>query len=308
MTARVAVAVFAGACAGLALWLRALVGPPLPPPAVPLRQATISAEAVATVVGEVRSRRPGKVSALRAAPGVAVSLEDPLLEFEDTALMESRAHLRGEIAGLRASAARPPADRRIGAADAGRNLRLAALRQVEESYDLARKDFERWRELHEGGLVARVDFEREEREFAALGRRLQEARASASENVSGAAASAAPKADPRLRRAERLSERLARLPNTFVVSSPWDGTVREIHVRAGDQAARGTLLATISRAAKPLLRAAVEGLHGIVSVRSACGVPGPLLFEISDETLVLASPLASTRPGDRCRVDVLMRE
>ena len=55
-------------------------------------------------------------------------------------------------------------------------LRRAALRQLEESFELARKDFERWIALHEGGLVARIEFERKEREFATLGTRLEEAR------------------------------------------------------------------------------------------------------------------------------------
>ena len=116
-------------------------------------------------------------------------------------------------------------------------------------------------------------------------------------------------APPReLRRAERLRQRLERLPTTFLVKSPWDGTVRELHVSPREEPPRGAILATVARAALSRLEADARGLGPIAAVRSACGVPGPFPFDIRNGVLSLTAPDAGIRPGDSCEVAVWTRK
>ena len=266
------------------------------------------AEAVATIDGAVTTRRRGRVHALRCSPGDAVAAGDPLVEFEDLGLAESKSELDREIAALRAAAASTVPSKLDEARSGALQLRRAALRQLEDSYELARKDFERWKALQEGGLVARLEFEQKAQEFAALGTRLEEARARAEAADEAGAEPAEARVSPELRRAERLRQRLAQLPVTFVVKSPWDGRVRELHVSAGEAPPRGATLATVARVALSRLEADASSLEPIESVRSACGVPGPFPFDIRDGVLCLTAPDAGLRPGDRCEVAIWVRK
>ncbi len=279
---------------------------PLPP--VLGQDLEIQAEAVATLEGVVRYRRNGRVLKFLRKPGDKVAAGDPIVQFEDLGLQASKSDLDEEIARLREQAAEAEAARQETASELPRQLRLAALQQLEESYEVALKEFERWKALHAEGLVARLDFERKEREFAALGVQLREARATAASADAAGAGPAEDPSPPGLRRAERLRQRLDRLSDTFDVRSPWDGSVREFHVQQGELPEMGSPLATIDRAARPLLVAEVKAAGRIVAVRSACEVPGPIPFTIEKGRLSMSVPAAGTRPGDRCRVVLLARK
>ncbi len=276
-------------------------------PAVPVQELEIQAEAKATLEGLVRYRRHGRVLKLLRSLGAKVEAGDPILEFEDLALQASKADLDAEIAELRSTAADAVATRRQTASTGRRELRLATLRHLEEAYQIAGKDFERWKTLHAEGLVARLDYERKEREFADLEARLQAARASAADNEMDTVEGAEEPVPADLQRAERLRRRLDSLSASFVVRSPWDGTVSQFHVQEGQVPERGGPLASIERAARPLLVADVASAGTVVSVRTACGLPGPFPFTIRNGMLRMSVPAVARRPGDRCRLVVRAR-
>lgn len=298
-----AAASLAAACS-----LAFLLGPAADLPRVPGHAVELSAVAVSTLDGRVTARRLGRVLALRSKPGDAVAVGDPLVEFQDLGLLASKSELDREISALLAKAATAPPAQRDAARAGGQELRRATVRHLEESFETARKDFERWRILHEEGLVARLEFERKEREFTALGKRLKEARASAEQDERGRDEPAEARVPPDLRRAERLRAQLEKLPRTFVAASPWDGTVRELHVEEGEEPLRGAALATVARAALQRLEASVGNHEGIAAVRSACGMPGPFPFTIRKGILSVTAPVPAIRPGDRCEVVVWARK
>lgn len=264
----------------------------------------LTAVAVATLDGPVKARRGGRVLAMRARIGDVVAEGDALIEFEDLALEESKAAVRREIEELRAAhavaAATPAATER----SASRDLRMAALEQLEETHRRASEEFQRWTELFEEGLAARLDFEEKRREFEALSTRLREARAAATHE----SATEEPSEPAELRRSQRLLERLQELPKTYLVKSPWDGTVKDLPVAAGDMPGRGAVVATVARATSLMLVAEISPGTTVVAIDEACGVPGPLAFSRRDATLKLAAPTPQLRPGDECRLAVSIRE
>ncbi len=265
--------------------------------------AELTAVAVATLDAPVKARRGGRVLALRARTGEVVSEGDALIEFEDLALEESKAAVRREIEELRAAhavaAATPAATER----SASRDLRMAALNQLEETHRRASEEFQRWTELFEEGLAARLDFEAKRQEFEALSTRLREARAATQETEAEA-----PSEPAELRRSQRLLERLQELPKTYLVKTAWDGTVKELLVAVGDVPERGAVVATVARAALPMLVTEISTGTTVVAIEEACGVPGPLAFTRRDATLKLAAPTPRLRPGDECRLAVSTRE
>ena len=271
----------------------------LEPP--PTARAELMAVAVATLDAPVKARRGGRVLALRVRPGDFVSAGDALIEFEDLALEESKADLRREIAELSAMHAESVA---APAENARRDLRIAALQHLQETHRLASDEFERWTELFEEGLVARLEFEEKRQEFAALNERLREAEAAANQQ-----SPAEEPSEPReLRRSRRLLERLQQLPKTYGVESAWDGTVKELLVAVGDVPERGAAVATVARVALPMLEAQIADGATLVAIEEACGVPGPFVFTRRDRTLVLAAPSPRLRPGDECRLAVSVRK
>ena len=299
------------ACLALAFgfgWLAAVLARTSDLPLPERREASVKATAVSTLEGTVKTRRRGRVRAARLGEGDFVVAGDPLIEFDDLPLFESRSELELEVAELQASAGagrrstRPP----LGAR--GQQIRLATLQHLEESYEISREEFERIRTLYNEGLLARLEFHREEREFEAVRQRLEEARATAREGPQEVPEPVNARDSLRLQRSERLLERLNRLPDTFVVRSPWDGVVRKIHVQAGDTPGLGTPLVTLSRASLLRLEADVESNVTVAAVRSACGVPGPIAFTLRDRVLSMASPSPRIRLGEECSVIVLVRE
>lgn len=266
--------------------------------------AELTAVAVATLDAPVKARRGGRVLALRARIGDVVSEGDALIEFEDLALAESKAAVRREIEELRAAhavaAATPAATER----SASRDLRMAALNQLEETHRRASEEFQRWTELFEEGLAARLDFEAKRQEFEVLSTRLREARAAATQET----AAEAPSEPAELRRSQRLLERLQELPKTYLVKTAWDGTVQELLVAVGDVPERGAVVATVARAASPMLVAEISPGTTVVAIEEACGVPGPLAFSRRGATLEVAAPTPRLRPGDECRLAVSIRE
>ena len=275
------------------------VGPE--PPAT--ARADLTGVAVATLDAPVKARRGGRVLALQVQPGDAVSEGDALIEFEDLALERSKAELRQEIALL--SAAQDAADAPAASArSARRDLRIAALRHLEETHKLASEDFERWTELFEEGLVARLDFEEKRQEFDALRERLREAKALASQETPAEE----PPESAELRRSRRLLERLHELPKTYLLVSPWEGMVKELSIAVGDVPERGAAVATVSRAALLMLEVQTAQGSTVLGIEEACGVPGPLVFAQRDGKLLLAAPSPHLRPGDECMVRVALRE
>lgn len=270
-----------------------------------------TAKVVSTLEGTVTANRYGRVLASTVVPGETVDAGDPLIRFEDLALLSSRAELEREIDTIRkgvaaaGSAGQSRADR---TRESGREVRLAALRQLESSYEAAQKEFERWEMLFDEGLIARVEFEEKAAGLSALGERLREARATAKRVSEGPAAKGADAAPPALRRSERLLDRLSRLSDTFLVRSPWDGVVREIHVQEGEVPDRGAPLVTLSRAALRRLETELRTDTVAVGVRSACGVPGPFAFTLRDRVLAMTLPPSETQLGDNCSVVVLTRQ
>lgn len=270
------------------------------------REVALSARVVPALEGTVVARRRGRVRRAVCAPGDEVAAGDALIEFDDLALFESRADLEREIDQVRAALAaaserRPPVE-----SESVRLLR-AALRHLEESYGMEREEFERWKTLKEEGLVARIDFERKEAEFAAVTRRLEEARAGAEESPPAPSDRTGEPDALDLRRSERLLARLNRLPDTFFVRSPWNGAVQAIHVVEGDIPERRAPLAIISRTALGRLEAELGRDLRIVEVRSACGIPGPFPFTLRDGVLSMIAPSVRMGLGQRCRVAVLVR-
>ncbi len=276
--------------------------PDLPPPV--LRSTEVVATAVATLDASVKVSRSGRVVEVRCAPGDSVSAGDPLVELKDLALQESKRDLQRQVLDIATRLAEEPPRPSEQARQADRDLRLGALRHLEETHAIASKELARWTELHEQGLAARLDFEQRQREFDDLSEHLRKARVLASETAPAVAA----EDSPELRRSRRLLEQLERLPETFLVKSPWDGTVQQMLVSEGAEPGRGEVVATISRSALPRLEAGVAAGAAIAAVASACGIPGPLPFTLRDETLGLLAPSPRTRPGDNCRIVILIRE
>ncbi len=268
------------------------------------KAAELTAVAMATLDGPVKARRGGRVLALRARTGDVVNAGDALIEFEDLALEESKAAVRREIEDLRAAHAAAGATPAATERSASRDLRMAALEQLEETHRRASEEFQRWTELFEEGLAARLDFEEKRQEFEALSTRLREARAAATQET----ATEEPSEPAELRRAQRLLERLQELPKTYLVKSPWDGAVKDLLVAAGDMPGRGAVVATVARAASTVLVAQISPGTTVVVIEEACGVPGPLAFSRRDATLKLAAPTPQLRPGDECRLAVSIRE
>lgn len=266
--------------------------------------AELTAVAVATLDAPVKARRGGRVLGLRVQTGDVVAEGDALIEFEDLALEESKAAVRREIEELRAAHAAAGPTPAETARSASRDLRTAALSQLEETHRRASEEFERWTELFEEGLVARLDFVEKRQEFEALSTRLREARAATTQEAEAEALSEP--AD--LRRSQRLLERLQKLPKTYLVESPWDGTVKELLVAVGDIPERGATVATVARAALPMLVAEITPGTAVVAIEEACGVPGPLAFSRREATLELAAPTSQLRPGDECLLAVSIRE
>ena len=265
--------------------------------------AELTAVAVATLDAPVKARRGGRVLELRVGTGDVVAEGDALIEFEDLALEESKAAVRREIEELTAAHAAAGPTPAETARNASRDLRTAALSQLEETHSRASEEFERWTELFEEGLLARLDFEEKQQEFEALSTRLREARAAAQEPEAEV-----PSEPADLRRSQRLLERLQELPKTYLVESLWDGTVKEVLVAVGDMPERGAAVATVARAALPVLVAEITPGTAVVAIEEACGVPGPLAFSRREATLELAAPTPQLRPGDECLLAVSIRE
>ena len=240
--------------------------------------------------------------AIATAVGKRVQAGEALFTFKDLGLQESRADLEREIAGLRerAETVRASAPRNDSQA-----VRLAALEHLGQTVERSRKDFERWQALYDEGLLARVEFEAKQLEFAALEERLAAARAEAASHHPAESDRPDP---PALRRARRLLARVESLSESFSVVSPWDGSISEIQVEVGDAPARNATLATVIRDALPRIEAATGGTRSVVAVIEACGVPGPMPFTVREETLSLLAPLPSLRPGDDCPVTVSARK
>ena len=275
---------------------------PPAPDAPPTQQVRLAGRAVATLEGVVRTKRRGRLLAIEAKVGNRVRAGEALFTFEDLGLQESRADLEREISALRERAQEATASVPRNDSQA---VRQAALQHLGETVERGRKDFERWQALYDEGLLARVEFEAKQLEFAALEERLAAARA---ETASRRPTASEPAEPPALRRARRLLARVETLADSFSVASPWDGSVSAIHVEVGDAPGRNAALATVIRDALPRVEAATGGIRGIVAVIKACGVPGPLPFAVREETLRLLAPLPSLRPGDDCPVTVSARK
>ena len=299
-----AVLAFLGAMVSGCGWEPGIWSGAIEPELPEIATAELTAVAVATLDAPVKARRGGRVLELRVGTGDVVAEGDALIEFEDLALEESKAAVRREIEELRAAHAAAGATSAETARNASRDLRMSVLRQLEETHRRASEEFARWTELFEEGLVARLDFEEQRREFEALSTRLREARAATTQE----AEAEAPSEPADLRRSQRLLERLQKLPKTYLVESPWDGTVKELLVAVGDTPERGAAVATVARAALPMLVAEIAPGTAIVSIEEACGVPGPLAFSLRDATLKLAAPTPRLRPGDECVLAVSIRE
>ena len=271
------------------------------------RTVAIGAEVVATLRAEVRTTRRGRVVAGLAEPGERIDAGDALFEFEDLTLIDSRAKLEGEIAALREQAVEKPDTQLIDVRAEGQAVRRAALLHMEETHRLAQEEFGRWQSLYDQGLVARLEYEQKAREIGALEARLDQARAAASQEPEQPMAPAKPEVPPELRRSERLLARLAELPGTFLVKSPWDGTVVAIHCETGCEPRRGEPLATLDRFARPRVRTDVGSIATIVALRSVCGTPGPFGFTLRNGILETLAPSPGLQPGDDCTVVATVR-
>lgn len=267
----------------------------------------IGAQVVATLKGEISTTRRGRVVAVLAEPGDRIAAGDAVFEFEDLALIDSRSSLEREITALRDQAVERPDTALTDVRAEGQAVRRAALLHMEETYRLAQEEFRRWQSLYDQGLVARLEYEQKAREFGALEARLERARAAARKEPQQPMAPPEPVVPPELRRSERLLARLAELPGTFLVKSPWDGTVAAIHCETGQEPRRGEPLATLDRFARPRVRADVGGVATILALRSVCGTPGPLAFTLRNGTLETVAPSPRLRPGDDCTIVAAVR-
>lgn len=307
--ALVGTAVLAVAAGSAGLGLRLVRVPALPLPEAQAEEA--SATVVSALEGTVTAKRHGRVLASVVAPGKTVEAGDPLIRFEDLPLLSSREELTREIARIREAAAAAGSAGQSGVdrvRESGREVRLAALRQIENSYDAARKEFPRWETLFNEGLIARVEFEEKAAELSALGERLREGRATATQVSEEQGGRDGDTSSPALRRYERLLQRLMRLSGTFVVRSPWNGVVREVHVQQGEVPVRGAPLVTLSRASLRRLETELRTDAVAVAVRSACGIPGPFPFTLRDRVLAMPLPPSEARLGEDCRMLVLTRQ
>ena len=269
----------------------------------------MTARVVATLEDTVAARRTGRVLRVVRAVGDPVAPGDPLIEFVDLPLLASRAEMEAEIGDLRerVASARSASGGSQRVRESGRALRLEALRNLEQSHAAAVSEFERWQVLHEEGLVARTEFEAKAAEFAEFERRLDEARAAAQREEPEPSYEAESPESRQLARSERLLERLNRLSETFLVGSPWTGVVRAIHAGEGAIPERGAPLVTITRAALRRLEADVGTEPAVVSVRRACGVPGPFAFSRRDGVLEMATPPSGARLGGECELVLVAR-
>ena len=306
-TAGAIAAVAVGLAVGLA-WTGAALSPPRVPDPPSTRALELTAEVVATLTGEVRTTRRGRVVAALAEPGQRVRAGNPVFEFEDLAIIDSRANLEREIAALREQVVEEPEAGLANARGGGQAVRRAALLHLEETYRLAREDFGRWQSMYDQGLVARLEYERKARELSVLKERIDEARDAARQEPEQPVTPAKARVPPELQRSERLLARLSKLPDTFLVNSPWDGTVTAINFGAGQMPRRGEALATLDRFALPKVRTDIGNASGIVALQSVCGVPGPFGFTLRDGVLETLAPSPRLRPGDACTVVAAVRK
>lgn len=295
----------ATAAAAAAAWLAwtfiGLERLPLPQ----LREIDLTATVVSTLDGTLTVKRVGRVRTAMLAVGAAVRVEDPLFEFDDLVLMENRADLAKQVERERGARAQQAAARETEAQSERSKLRVATLRHIEDSFKLAQARFDRWKILVREGLVARVEFEKEQARYDEAKLRLEKAQAAASEEASPREAASVEGPS----RAERLLVRLNRLPDTFVVRSPWSGRVLAFHVAAGDTPERGAPLATIARTALGRLEAAAPAGVVVTAVRSACGVPGPFPFTFRDGVVTLPLPPSlDAALGRQCSVLAVVRD
>lgn len=278
--------------------------PSLPRPV--LRTLELQAKVVAGAADVLRTKRRGRVLVVHVAPGCMVGAGAPLVEFQDLALLEKRASLQRKISALQAGSAGAHETQHGASPKAGHDIRLAVLQDLRHSYTSARKDFARWTALYKEGLVARVEYERRQRDLAALRVRWQAAHASTSRPGTGKVGHGEP-VPTELQRLRSLLDRLARLPTTFLVNSPRQVWVQEVHMSPGEIASRGASVVTVARFALPRLEASVERQKQIVAVQSACGIPGPFAFTIRDGLLSLLAPSPEMFPGKACRLELLFR-
>ena len=228
-----AAVVAAGAGAwGFAGWIT------VPPPSIgPVRIVVLTASVVATLEEPVETSRRGTLIAAFVAPGDSVRAGQALLSFRDVSLQESFSTLESRIKDLRSRVAAEQASRTERTQSASELLRIETLRSLEESVRTAGEENRRIQSLHDAGLIARLEYERNVREFEALKARLAEAQNAASVESPASATAAQGPAARGLERAERLLGRLEVLPETFEVRSPWDGpSSRSMSTRTTSQA------------------------------------------------------------------------
>jgi len=262
------------------------------------------ARVVATLEGPVRLTRPGRVLSLHVRPGEPVGAGDPVAEVEDLALRRSIDALERQVGELEERHDGDGGAQSEEPLRAEMDLRAAVVRQLERAHSRAKEEMARWNEMKAEGLVARLDYERKRGEFADLEGRLENARRQAASPPPASPSTGSPESE----RSRRLLERLKSLPSSYPLTSSWDGTVRSVLVEPGRTAPGGTVVAIISRSALAKLETEVEPGAAVLAVLSACGVPGPLPFEMREGTLSLICPAAGVRPGDTCRVALSVRE
>ncbi|MDE0101218.1 MAG: hypothetical protein OXN89_02460 [Bryobacterales bacterium] len=298
-----------GACAaapvalvlGVIALLDAEPSAPVPPGVGTLHTV---ARVVATLEGPVRLTRPGRVLSLHVRPGQAVGAGDPVADVEDLALRRSIDALEKQVGELEKRHDGDAGARSEEPLRAEMDLRAAVVRQLERAHSRASEEMARWNEMKAEGLVARLDYERKRSEFEDLEGRLENARRQAASPPPASPSAGSPESD----RSRRLLERLKSLPSSYPLTSSWDGTVSSVLVEPGQTAPGGTVVATISRSALARLETEVEPGAAVLAVLSACGVPGPLPFEMREGTLGLICPAAGVRPGDTCKVALSVRE
>lgn len=298
-----------GACAAapvaLVLGMIALLDAERPAPAPPeVGTLHTVGRVVATLEGPVRLTRPGRVLSLHVRPGQAVGAGDPVAEVEDLALRRSINALEKQVGELEERHDGDGGARSDEALRAEMDLRAAVVGQLERAHTRASEEMARWTEMKAEGLVARRDYERKRSEFEDLEGRLVNARRQAASPPPVSPAAGPPQSE----RSRRLLERLKSLPSSYALTSSWDGTVGSVLVEPGQTAAGGTVVATVSRSALARLETEVEPGAAVLAILSACGVPGPLPFEMREGTLSLICPAAGVRPGDTCKVALSVRE
>ncbi|MDO9534369.1 MAG: HlyD family efflux transporter periplasmic adaptor subunit [Bacillota bacterium] len=205
------------------------------------RGFTESGKLIPSVEQDLFSPNAGKVLTILAEQGEQVAAGDPLIEMDTKEINLQLAQLEGQLTSVRGQesiALRQPSSSHA-------QQQLLAIRQAEILLDTARMDFERFEELYGAGAISQKSFEDAQRGFLEAKNLLLQQKL-AMDILNEQPLSGTEQQFTGL--VESLQAQISLLEyqkNQCTILAPFNGIVREVHVKEGAVLAPGTPLLTI---------------------------------------------------------------